>query len=89
MKFISVGYTNVVNADRIVTVVAANSAPAKRMVQEAKDVSRCIDATSGRKTKSVIIMDSDHVVLSALQVNTIKQRLISEDDRDIEEEDDE
>ena len=75
MAFISVGYGNIVNADRIIAVSSAISAPSKRTVQEAKDTGRCIDVTQGRKTKSVIIMDSDHVILSALHVETVAMRI--------------
>lgn len=75
MIFISVGYGNIVNADRIVSVSSAVSAPSKRMIQEAKDTGRCIDVTQGRRTKSVIVMDSDHVILSALHVATIAARI--------------
>ncbi|MBQ7445424.1 MAG: DUF370 domain-containing protein [Clostridia bacterium] len=75
MSFISVGYGNIVNADRIISVSSAVSAPSKRTIQEAKDTGRCIDVTQGRRTKSIIIMDSDHVILSALHVATIAMRI--------------
>lgn len=75
MTFISVGYGNIVNADRIVSVSSAISSPSKRLMQEAKDTGRCIDVTQGRRTKSIIIMDSDHVILSALHVSTIATRI--------------
>lgn len=90
MKFISVGYGNVVSAERVISVVGANSAPAKRLIQDAKDCSACIDATCGRKTKSVIVMDSSHIVLSSLHTATLLARLRADDggeddDEEIEE----
>lgn len=71
MRLISIGFGNTVNADRIVAVVSPEAAPVKRIVQLAKDDGSAIDATCGRKTRSVIICDSGHVVLSALQPDTI------------------
>ena len=66
MKLINIGYGNLVSAQRIIAVVSPDSAPIKRMVSEARDRSMLIDATFGRKTRTVLIMDSDHVILSAL-----------------------
>ena len=74
MKLISIGFGNAVAAGRILAVVSPDSAPIKRMVQEARDRGTLIDATYGRKTASVLIMDSDHVVLSALQLETVANR---------------
>lgn len=74
MKLINIGFGNTVNADRIVSIVSPDAAPVKRIVQLARDRNTAIDATCGRKTRSVIIMDSDHVVLSALQPETIATR---------------
>ena len=71
MRLISIGFGNTVNADRIVAVVSPEVAPVKRIVQLAKDDGSAVDATCGRKTRSVIICDSGHVVLSALQPDTI------------------
>lgn len=71
MRLINIGFGNTVNADRIVSVVSPEAAPVKRIVQVAKDSGAAIDATCGRKTRSVIICDSGHVVLSALQPDTI------------------
>ena len=82
MKLINIGFGNTVSAEKIVAIVSPDSAPIKRMVQEAKDDGTAIDATFGRKTRAVIIMDSDHVVLSAVQAETIASRL----DKDIPEE---
>lgn len=78
MKFINVGYGNMVAVERIVTLTSPESAPIKRMIQDAKDSGRVIDVSCGRKTRAVIITDSDHIILSALQVETIASRL--EDD---------
>ncbi len=97
MGFISAGYGNIVNADRIISVSSATSAPAKRAIQEARDTGRCIDVTQGRRTKSVIITDSDHVILSALHVSTIAARIEAlasgkpaqlDEDENVEEEED-
>ncbi len=75
MKLINIGYGNMVAADRIVTVVSPESAPIKRLIQEARDDGRAIDATYGRKTRAVIIMDSGHVILSSLITETIAARI--------------
>ncbi len=71
LKPVNIGFGNVVNEDRIVAVVSPEAAPIKRIVQLAKDSGSAIDATCGRKTRSVIICDSGHVVLSALMPDTI------------------
>lgn len=75
MQFINIGFGNIVSSQRIVSIVSPESAPLKRIVQEAKDEKRAIDATFGRRTRAVIIMDSGHVVLSAVQPETIAGRL--------------
>lgn len=80
MKLVNIGFGNTVSADKIVAIVSPDSAPIKRMVQEAKDNGTAIDATFGRKTRAVIIMDSDHIVLSAVQPETVAGRL----DKDID-----
>ena len=79
MKFISIGYGNIVAADRVVALVSPDSAPVKRLVQDAREAGRVIDVSCGRRTRAVIITDSDHVVLSAVQAETIANRLDSED----------
>ena len=79
MKLINVGFGNIVALDRIISIVSPDSAPIKRLIQEAKDSKIAIDATYGRKTRAVIVMDSGHVVLSALQPETIASRI----DKDI------
>ena len=75
MRLINIGFGNMVNAGRLIAMVAPDSAPIKRIVQEAKDKGVLIDATYGRKTKAVLIMDSDHVILSALQPESVAGRL--------------
>jgi len=83
MKLINIGFGNAVNADRILSVVNPDSAPVKRLVQDAKEQKMCIDATQGRRTRAVIITDSNHIILSYLQSEKIIQRFnddsISED----------
>ncbi len=74
MQLIPIGYGNAVSAERLVAVVSPESAPIKRIVQDARDRGMLIDATYGRKTKSVLIMDSDHVVLSAVLPSSIAGR---------------
>ena len=75
MNFINVGYGNMVAVERIVTLAAPDSAPIKRLIQDAKDAGRVIDVTCGRKTRAVIITDSEHVILSALTTEKIALRL--------------
>mgnify|MGYP003324902456 CR=1 FL=1 len=75
MKFINVGFGNLVAADRIVALAGPDSAPVKRLVQDARDASRVIDVTCGRRTRAVIVTDSEHVILSAIQTETIAARL--------------
>ena len=79
MQLINIGFGNIVSADRIISIVSPESAPIKRIVQEAKDSKMAIDATYGRRTRSVIIMDSGHIILSAVQPETVAGRL----DKDI------
>lgn len=75
MRMINIGYGNMVSAERIVTVISPDSAPIKRLIQEAKDDGRAIDATYGRKTRAVIVMDSGHIVLSSLITDTLASRI--------------
>ena len=75
MKLINIGYGNMISSQRIVTIVSPDSAPIKRLVQEAKDDGRAIDATFGRKTRAVIVMDSGHIVLSSLVTDTLAARI--------------
>ncbi|MBQ9922600.1 MAG: DUF370 domain-containing protein [Clostridia bacterium] len=85
MKMISIGFGNCVSAERIVSVITPDSAPLKRLVQDAKDSGRAIDATCGRKTRAVIITDSEHVILSALTAETIVERLEEKNTKSSEE----
>jgi len=73
-----VGFSNVISANRVVAIVTQDSAPSKRIIQEARERGKLIDASHGRRTRSVIVMDSTHVVLSALQPETIAGRIMSE-----------
>ena len=75
MQFINIGFDNLVSVQRLIAVVSPDSAPVKRLVQESRDRGMLIDATYGRKTASVLIMDSDHVVLSALAAERLAPRL--------------
>ena len=88
MKFINIGFGNMVAVDRVVALVSPDSAPIKRLIQDAKDEGRTIDVTCGRRTRAVIITDSDHVILSAIQSETIANRLDSDSDEDDENLDD-
>ncbi|MGN1269768.1 MAG: extracellular matrix/biofilm regulator RemA [Clostridia bacterium] len=78
MQLINIGFGNIISSDRIIAIVSPEAAPIKRLVQEAKDKGRAIDATCGRKTRAVIIMDSDHIVLSAVQPETVAGRFEDE-----------
>jgi len=73
-NLLNIGFGNTVVAERVIAIVSPNSAPMKRLKDEAKDEKRLIDATQGRRTRSIIIMDSNHIVLSAIQAETISQR---------------
>ena len=75
VKFVNVGFGNIVSTGRIISIIAPDSAPAKRLVQEARERSKLIDASHGRRTRAIIVMDSAHVVLSALQAETIAGRV--------------
>ena len=75
MKFINIGFGNMVSAGRIVAIASPDSAPVKRLVQDAREDGRVIDVSCGRRTRAVIITDSDHVILSALQVEKVASRL--------------
>ena len=83
MKLINIGFGNMISSSRLVTIVSPESAPIKRIIQEARDDSRLIAATYGRRTRAVIVMDSDHIILSAIQPETIAGRL-EDDDEDEE-----
>ena len=78
MKLINIGFGNMVNANRLIAVVSPDSAPVKRIVQDAKEKGNLIDATHGRRTRAVIITDSDHVILSYLQTETVANKFEGE-----------
>ena len=84
MKLINIGFGNMVSANRLVAIVSPESAPIKRIIQEAKERGALIDATYGRRTRAVLIMDSDHVLLSAVQPETVANRLNDRDEDDEE-----
>ena len=86
MKLVSVGFGNMVSSDKFVAIVGHQSAPVKRMIQEARDSGYLIDATYGRKTRAVIIMDSGHIVLSAIQPETVAGRFENNGDMPINDE---
>lgn len=87
MKLINIGFGNMVNANRLVAIVSPESAPIKRIIQDYKERGTLIDATHGRRTRAVIITDSDHVILTYLQSETVANRLNNDgDELDIEEE---
>ncbi|MCM1363891.1 MAG: DUF370 domain-containing protein [Faecalibacterium sp.] len=80
MKLVNIGFGNMINASRLIAIVSPDSAPIKRIIQECKERGTLIDATQGRRTRAVIMMDSDHVILSYLQAETVAHRLNSDDD---------
>ena len=89
MKLINIGFGNMVNASRLVAIVSPESAPIKRIIQDAKERGTLIDATHGRRTRAVIITDSDHIILSYLQSETVANRLSDENAVEDEEDTDE
>ena len=80
MKLVNIGFGNLINADRVISIVSPESAPVKRIVQKSKDAGTLIDATHGRKTKSVIITDTDNIILSYLELDAISDRFEKEAD---------
>ena len=89
MKLVNIGFGNMVAANRMVAIVSPESAPIKRIVQDAKERGTLIDATHGRRTRAVIITDSDHIILTYLQSETVASRIIEDDVIDDEEDQDE
>lgn len=79
MKLINIGFGNMVSASKLVAIVSPESAPIKRIIQDARDKGVLIDATYGRRTRAVIVMDSDHVILSSIQPETVANRVIERD----------
>ena len=86
MKLINIGFGNMVSARKLVAIVSPESAPIKRIIQDARDRGSLIDATYGRRTRAGIITDSDHVILSAVQPETVANRLGDDEDEDEEDE---
>ena len=82
MKFINIGFGNMVSARKLVAIVSPESAPIKRIIQDARDRGSLIDATYGRRTRAVLITDSDHVILSAVQPETVANRLVDDESSD-------
>lgn len=80
IKLINIGFGNIVSANRLITIVSPESAPIKRIIQEARQKGNLVDATYGRRTRAVIITDSDHVILSAVQPETVANRISDKDD---------
>ena len=87
MKLINIGFGNMVSMDRLIAIVSPDSAPIKRIIQEARDRGMLIDASYGRRTRSVIVMDTDHIILSAILPETVAGRLNEKNAVDTEEED--
>ena len=87
MELVNIGFGNLIAAGRLIAVVSPDSAPIKRLIQETRDGGMLIDATYGRRTRAVIITDSDHVILSAVQPETVANRLVDddEDEEDVDE----
>ena len=86
MQLINIGFGNIVSASRIVALVSPDSAPIKRLIQDTRDTGKLIDVTCGRRTRSVIITDSDHIILSAVQPETISNRMSGDTEDEIDEE---
>ncbi len=78
MKLINIGFGNMINSERVVAVVSPESAPIKRVIREAEDKGLLVNATYGRRTRAVIVMDSEHIILSAIQPETVSGRLSAE-----------
>ena len=87
MKLINIGFGNIVVASRVIAIVSPESAPIKRVIQEARDANILIDATYGRKTRAVVITDSGHIILSAVQPETVAGRLGDKEDDEMEDDD--
>lgn len=89
MKLINIGFGNMVSASKLIAIVSPESAPIKRIIQDARDRGSLIDATYGRRTRAVIVMDSDHVILSAIQPETVANRVVDHEAEEEEVEEDE
>jgi extracellular matrix regulatory protein A len=88
-KLINVGFGNIISAGRVIAIVSPDSAPIKRLIQDAKSKGTLIASTCGRRTRAIVVMDSGHIVLSALQPETIANRFAAEDKEEEEEEEEE
>ena len=88
MKLVNIGFGNMVSASRIISIVSPESAPIKRIIQEAREKGCLIDATQGRRTRAVIITDSDHIILTYLQTETLANRIAEENSIEGEDEED-
>lgn len=84
MRLINIGFGNMVSANRLIAIVSPESAPIKRIIQEARDKGVLIDATYGRRTRAVLITDSDHVILSAIQPETVANRIVDHEEDEVE-----
>lgn len=82
IKLINIGFGNIVLANRIVAIVSPESAPIKRIIQEARDKGNLVDATYGRRTRAVIITDSEHIILSSIQPETVANRIVTKDNNE-------
>ena len=82
MSLINIGFGNIVLSEKVVAVISPESAPIKRVIREAEEKGKLINATYGRRTRAVIVTDSDHIILSALQPETISNRLVQEESQD-------
>jgi len=87
MKLINIGFGNMVSASRLIAIVSPESAPIKRIIQDAKERGTLIDATHGRRTRAVIVTDSDHIILTYLQSETVAARIADENSDNLDEED--
>ena len=86
MRFINIGFGNIVSASRVIAVVSPDSAPIKRLIQDARDNGKLVDSTYGRRTRAVVIMDSEHVILTSLQPETMAGRMNAQAETDNEQE---
>lgn len=84
IRLINIGFGNIVSAERLIAIVSPESAPIKRIITEARQKGRLVDATYGRRTRAVVIMDSDHVILSAVQPETVAHRIVAKDNSEEE-----
>ncbi len=80
IKLINVGFGNMIASGRLISIVSPESAPIKRLIQDARDAAKLVDATHGRRTRAVLIMDSEHVVLSSLQPETVANRFVIDEE---------